>query len=477
MKINLIIASYGGLPKKHAGNNLKKEYLKINLQCLNQIKSNISKITIMKPKIKPEDTLLPNYYDFSNLNLSNIKDKIEVIQCENIGISYGQFFSAMLHSGNEYFDYTFWIEDDYIICADYFEKMLISILHSNENYNNVHICPFIYKNKKWDIVPYARFIGETSENISELEKKLSQYNASDLSCHIPDLMQLGIFPKNVVQKMKMHFGSFENIIEFFNIPFTKIWLHQILFGYVLNLSGVEIKDTADTIMNIFYETSVDKIFLCNYSENVNTWKERTFNNDLFCVPHILPLEIVMQPDKYKDDLELMIRYVSTPESFYTIFNTFKKNVADYIVRLNSQFVLREIQPSDYYHGYLDLMYEFTNYEYSVSENDFKSYLSSQKDHVKIVVVFSKKEGKIIGAGSLFCIRKLHNNPVCQIEDFIITKDYRNKGIGRMILQKLISFAKEDFKCYKIILKSNQENFDFYEKIGFSPAGVEMKYSN
>ena len=180
MKINLIIASYGGLPKKHAGNNLKKEYLKINLQCLNQIKSNISKITIMKPKIKPEDTLLPNYYDFSSLNLSNIKDKIEVIQCENIGISYGQFFSAMLHSGNEYFDYTFWIEDDYIICADYFEKMLISILHSNENYNNVHICPFIYKNKKWDIVPYARFIGETSENISELEKKLIQYNESDL---------------------------------------------------------------------------------------------------------------------------------------------------------------------------------------------------------------------------------------------------------------------------------------------------------
>ena len=54
--------------------------------------------------------------------------------------------------------------------------------------------------------------------------------------------------------MKMHFGSFENIIEFFDIPFTKIWLHQILFGYVLNLSGVEIKDTADTIMNIFYET-------------------------------------------------------------------------------------------------------------------------------------------------------------------------------------------------------------------------------
>lgn len=477
MKINLIIASYGGLPKKHAGNNFKKEYLKINLQCLNQINTNIDKITIMKPKINSEDTLLPNYYDFSSLNLGNIKDKIEVIQCENIGISYGQFFSAMLHSGNEYFDYTFWIEDDYIICADYFEQMLISILQSNLNYQDVHLCPFIYKNKKWDILPYARFIGETKENINILQEKLKEYNATELSCHVPDLMQLGVFPRGVIQKIKAHFGSFENVIDFFDIPLTKIWLHQILFGYVLNLSGVQIKDTADTIMNIFYETSIDKIFLCNYPENVNTWKERAFNNELFCVPHILPLDMVVQPDKYKEDLDLMIRYVSTPESFYNIFNGFQKSVADYITRLNSQFVLREIQPSDYYQGYLDLMYEFTNYKYSISENEFNSYLSSQKNQVKIVVVFSKKEGKIIGAASLFCLKKLHNNPVCQIEDFIITEKYRNKGIGRMILHKLIQFAKEDFKCYKIILKSNKENFEFYEKMGFEAAGVEMKYSN
>ena len=47
----------------------------------------------------------------------------------------------------------------------------------------------------------------------------------------------------------------------------------------------------------------------------------------------------------------------------------------------------------------------------------------------------------------------------------------------MILHKLIQFAKEDFKCYKIILKSNKENFEFYEKMGFEAAGVEMKYSN
>ena len=50
MKINLIIATYGALPEKHSNNNLKKDYLKINLQCLNHVKTNIDKISKVFPK-------------------------------------------------------------------------------------------------------------------------------------------------------------------------------------------------------------------------------------------------------------------------------------------------------------------------------------------------------------------------------------------------------------------------------------------
>lgn len=477
MKINLIIATYGAIPEKHSNNNLKKDYLKINLQCLNHVKTNIDKITIMKPKINKQDKLISNYYDFSNLDLSNIRNKIQIIQCDNIGISYGQFFSAMLHSGNEYFDYHLWLEDDYIISSDYIENTLINLLQKNLESSNIHLCPFIYKNKKWDILSYARFINETPDNINKIKEKLSCYDAETLSCRIPDMMQGGIFSRNIVQKIKLRFGSFENVINFFDIPLTKIWIHQILFGYVLKLSGVEIQDTANQFMNMFYETSIDKIFLCNFPENVNTWKEKSYQNELFAIPYVLPIESLVYYDKHKEDIDLMLKYTSSTDSFYKPFWKYKKIAESCINKLNSQLILRELEPLDFYKGYIELMYEFTNFKYDVSQEDFNSYITDCKDNRKIYVVYSKQDTRIVGAGAIFCLKKLHNNPVGQIEDFIVSKKYRNQGVGRMILKKLIQVSQEEFGCYKTILMSNQDNFDFYEKVGFEAAGVQMKYSS
>ena len=50
----------------------------------------------------------------------NIKTKIKIFECENIGISYGQFFTGI--NKNIDFDYHIFIEDDYIVFDDYFEK-------------------------------------------------------------------------------------------------------------------------------------------------------------------------------------------------------------------------------------------------------------------------------------------------------------------------------------------------------------------
>jgi hypothetical protein len=60
------------------------------------------------------------YYDFKYLNLYNINHKIEIIECDNIGISYGQFLYAIFN--NLSFDYYILIEDDYVIFKDNFSK-------------------------------------------------------------------------------------------------------------------------------------------------------------------------------------------------------------------------------------------------------------------------------------------------------------------------------------------------------------------
>ncbi len=139
--------------------------------------------------------------------------------------------------------------------------------------------------------------------------------------------------------------------------------------------------------------------------------------------------------------------------------------------------IREIENDDYNIGYMELMFEFTNYKYNIDYNDFCRYIKKSKENKinKILVIYSKNEDKIIGAGTIFRIEKIHNNPIGQIEDVIITEKHRGKNYGKLIINKLIETGKEEMKCYKIILNCLEKNIGFYNKCGFGIAGVEMKY--
>ena len=79
----------------------------------------------------------------------------------------------------------------------------------------------------------------------------------------------------------------------------------------------------------------------------------------------------------------------------------------------SNLIIREIQNEDYNRGYLDLMYEFTNYKKNLSEEEFSSYIDNmyKNNTAKILVIIDSKDNKIIGAGTIFKIDKLHNNSI------------------------------------------------------------------
>jgi glucosamine-phosphate N-acetyltransferase len=93
---------------------------------------------------------------------------------------------------------------------------------------------------------------------------------------------------------------------------------------------------------------------------------------------------------------------------------------------------------------------------------------------QIFVIFTKDEKKMIGAGTIFKLEKLHNNPIGQIEDVIITETYRSSGLGKLIIQKLINVGLDEFRCYKIILNCLDKNIDFYKKCNFITTGVQMR---
>lgn len=472
MQINLIIATYGGIPLKHKENRHKKHYLRLNLECLNTIKTSITHITIMKPKINAEDIVVEDYYDFSCLNIENIRDKIKIYECDNIGISYGQYFAGI--ANNLDCDIHFWIEDDYLICADNFDKKIMDFMKEYNLSQDTHVCPFIYTNRKWDIVPYAESINEEPRVIDILRLRLNYYDLVDIKCHIPDMMQLGVLTKYSVTKILDVFKNFTEIYYLFSIPFTKIWLHQILFGYVLYKAGIYVEDTAKVFTNIFYETSIDKIFLCNYPENVNTWKERQYNGEKLLSPLCFPTEIVLYPERYHEDMELMKRYITNREVFDKQIDKIGRLVHNSLKCMEHNICLRKLEEDDFDKGYMDLMFEFTNYKYAVNKEEFGNYLFKMKNICSIYVIYSYKEQTIIGAGTIFKLEKLHNNPVGQIEDFVIRQAHQKKGLGQLLLQKLIDVGLYNFKCYKIILKTHNETCEFYEKSGFVTSGLEMK---
>lgn len=136
----------------------------------------------------------------------------------------------------------------------------------------------------------------------------------------------------------------------------------------------------------------------------------------------------------------------------------------------SNYELRELNPNDQ-ESYLELMFEFSNYKKNITQQEFANYLEDK--NIKIIVLLV--DNKIVGAGSLFILNKLHNNPVAQIEDVIITEKYRKFGFGKIIIDYLVNLGLNEFKCYKVILHCLEKNVGFYEKCGFKNNGFEMRY--
>ena len=115
-KVNYVITTWSG-PRREP--NLS--YLKNHLINLLSLKHNLSQITIVKPVVDGCDM---SYYEVDNLiNKFNCDVKI-LEKYDNMGQSYGQFFYAYEIYKNE-FDYYIFVEDDYMVDIDHFDKILV----------------------------------------------------------------------------------------------------------------------------------------------------------------------------------------------------------------------------------------------------------------------------------------------------------------------------------------------------------------
>ena len=132
------------------------------------------------------------------------------------------------------------------------------------------------------------------------------------------------------------------------------------------------------------------------------------------------------------------------------------------------FIIRKLEHNDYSIGYLEVLNQLSEVNKKlISENEFNIFLDELPSNHHIFVIYDNHKNKIVGSGTIIIENKIIHNfgKVGHIEDIVVDSNYRNYGLGKLIVKYLIDYAKVK-NCYKVILTSADTNLEFYKKIGF-----------
>lgn len=164
-----------------------------------------------------------------------------------------------------------------------------------------------------------------------------------------------------------------------------------------------------------------------------------------------------------------------PRSFALTHDELVKSISE-------RFHIRKIKNEDYDFGFLELLNHLSASPdlTKIKKEEFNEYLDhldlTNKSTCKmdIYVIVDKQKNKIVSTATILFEKKfLHKfEKVAHVEDVVVSKDYRGKGLGKKIINHLIEESKNE-GCYKVILNCKDENVSFYEKCSLSKKGSEM----
>ena len=122
--------------------------------------------------------------------------------------------------------------------------------------------------------------------------------------------------------------------------------------------------------------------------------------------------------------------------------------------------------------YIELLSQLTDSPMRTDEEFINKVNEISKIGTIVVCYIPNIDIKIIGSGTIIYEPKIIHGgkSVGHIEDIIVDKNYRDKGIGKYILNMLVELAKN--KCYKVILDCKEDLLDFYSN-GFNKNGIQM----
>lgn len=110
--------------------------------------------------------------------------------------------------------------------------------------------------------------------------------------------------------------------------------------------------------------------------------------------------------------------------------------------------------------------------YNIEFDDFwkPQNLKSELQNVSSKYIVAKENGEIVGfAGIWYSVDDAH------ITNIVVRKSYRNKGIGSLLLEKLIELAKPKTSLTLEVNTKNEIAQKLYLKYGFKNLGIRKKY--
>lgn len=116
--------------------------------------------------------------------------------------------------------------------------------------------------------------------------------------------------------------------------------------------------------------------------------------------------------------------------------------------------------------------------YPVSQRDVRRRLTDEamqsSDHV--IYVVEAPDGCVVGWVHTYVCRLVVRNRYAEIGGLVVEKDYRGRGIGRLLMDRVEHWARER-ECSEVRLRSNvirEGAHRFYEEIGY--ANVKASYT-
>jgi len=131
-------------------------------------------------------------------------------------------------------------------------------------------------------------------------------------------------------------------------------------------------------------------------------------------------------------------------------------------------VIRNFQSTDALQ-LLDLLARNTPEFFSPEEaDDFKKYLTKEVEQYFVV----ERNGVVVGSGGINYFLK---EGEARISWDVIHPDFQGQGIGRQLTTFRINRIKAHPEIKKIIVRTSQKVYPFYEKMGFTLIKIEKDF--